>query len=81
MTDDHAQRQLEQRALRNVRGLVDKIEETDRRESAAQKRLLFGALVIVVVVVVAVVVLVPRREPVTSVVTPGKPAASTPAGR
>jgi hypothetical protein len=25
--DDHAQRDLEQRALRNVRGLLDKMEE------------------------------------------------------
>jgi hypothetical protein len=79
---EDAQRAMEQRALRNVRGLVDKIEETDRREGAAQKRLLLGVVALIVLALIAVVVFLPRREAVTSTVTPGKPApAQAPAPR
>ena len=74
MENDDAQRRLEQRALRNVRGLVDKIEEGDRREDAAQKRLLLGAIALIVAILAAVAILMPKREPVTTMVTPGKPA-------
>jgi flagellar basal body-associated protein FliL len=48
-TDDDAQRELEQKALRNVRGLVDKIEADDRKGN--QKQL------VAVVIVVAMVAL------------------------
>jgi uncharacterized membrane protein len=46
--DDDAQRELERKALRNVRGLVDKIQDEDRKGN--QKQL---AAVIVVVALVA----------------------------
>ena len=79
---EDAQRAMEKRALRNVRGLVDKIEETDRREGAAQKRLLLGAVAVIVLILIGVALLMPRRDPVTSTVTPGKPApAQAPAPR
>ncbi|HET6263288.1 MAG TPA: hypothetical protein VFD95_00415 [Usitatibacter sp.] len=35
---DDAQRNMEQRALRNVRALVDKIETTDERDSKSSRR-------------------------------------------
>ena len=47
---DDTQRELEQRALRNVRGLVDKMEGLDAQDSRAQKRYLvaivLGAVVL-----------------------------------
>jgi len=39
---DDTQRELEQRALRNVRGLVDKIEDQDALDRRDQKRYLLG---------------------------------------
>lgn len=50
-----AQRSLEQRALRNVRGLVDKMDAIDRTDRVAEKRG-FAALVAAGVVLVAVIV-------------------------
>jgi hypothetical protein len=46
-----AQREMEQRALRNVRGLVDKMEGLEAIDSRAQKRLLVGIIIGAVVVV------------------------------
>ena len=43
-TDD-AQRELERRALRNVRGLVDRMEESDEADARTQKRLLVAIIV------------------------------------
>ncbi|MGZ5037407.1 MAG: hypothetical protein ACXWG1_16150 [Usitatibacter sp.] len=37
---DETQRELEQRALRNVRGLVDRMEDIERTDQRAQRRLL-----------------------------------------
>jgi type IV secretory pathway TrbD component len=55
---DDAQRELEQRALRNVRGLVDKMETIERVDQGAQRTLLLwivlGALAAVVILGVAV---------------------------
>jgi hypothetical protein len=51
---DDAQRELERRALRNVRGLVDKMQDIQEDDSRAQRRLLawvlVGALAVVAVV-------------------------------
>jgi hypothetical protein len=44
-TSDDAQRDLEQRALRNVRGLVDKMETIDRIDEGAQRRMLLWIVV------------------------------------
>ena len=51
-TDD-AQRDLEQRALRNVRGLVDKMEGLDAVDKNQQRRYMTG-LVVGAVIFVAV---------------------------
>ncbi|HEX7557821.1 MAG TPA: hypothetical protein VF386_01425 [Usitatibacter sp.] len=53
-TADEAQRVLEQRALRNVRGLVDKMETIEHVDQRSQRRML---LWIVAAALVAVVVL------------------------
>lgn len=46
---DDAQRDMEQRALRNVRGLVDKMESSDEAERRSIKRSV-GLIVVVIVV-------------------------------
>jgi hypothetical protein len=52
-THDDAQREMEQRALRNVRGLVDKVENQDLADSRAQRRMIRNFVVGAVVAVVA----------------------------
>lgn len=49
-----AQREMEQRALRNVRGLLDKIESHDAHEDRAVKKTVFTVIAAVVVLVVVV---------------------------
>ena len=46
---DDAQREMEQRALRNVRGLVDKVEGLDADEKRRERRLLVGLVVVAIV--------------------------------
>ena len=53
MPSEDAQRELEQRALRNVRGLVDKVEDQDLADRRRERRMLLR-FVIGIVVVVAV---------------------------
>ena len=73
---DETQRELEQRALRNVRGLVDKMDGIETKASRNQKRMLVGLIIGVAVVVggiVATVVYVSHKQsgkPV--VIDPGK---------
>ncbi|HUL57026.1 MAG TPA: hypothetical protein VLT60_08505 [Usitatibacter sp.] len=43
--NDDIQRELEQRALRNVRGLVDRIEDQEALDKRTQKRYLVGLVV------------------------------------
>jgi hypothetical protein len=50
---DDTQRELEQRALRNVRGLVDKVENQDLADKRSERRTL-KALAIGAVVVFAI---------------------------
>lgn len=62
--DDDAQRRLEQHALRNVRGLVDKMaasEESDRR--ALRSSLRWIAAVVAVLAGVIAVFVVSRSQP------------------
>ncbi|MEO7742522.1 MAG: hypothetical protein ABIR98_06285 [Usitatibacter sp.] len=63
-----AQRDLERRALRNVRRLVDKIENTDEADAQTQKRLLaaivIGALLVAAAIAAAVVFTRERHPPV-----------------
>ena len=48
-----AQRELEQRALRNVRGLVDKVQGQDFADKRAERRMLKGLAIGAVVVFAA----------------------------
>jgi hypothetical protein len=50
-----AQRELEQRALRNVRGLVDKMDSIERIDHRSQKRMLTAIIVGALLVVAAIV--------------------------
>ncbi|QJR11838.1 hypothetical protein DSM104443_02921 [Usitatibacter rugosus] len=59
MTDD-AQRDLEQKALRNVRSLVDKIETEDQKGN--QKQLVAVIAVVAVVAALAAVVMMSRSK-------------------
>ena len=73
MSTEDAQRDLEQRALRNVRGLVDKMETTEADERRLQRRtiLIVAAVVAVVAGLVLYAVLRnPRTDPV--VIDPAK---------
>jgi hypothetical protein len=54
--EDDAQRELEQRALRNVRGLVDKMDNIEQVDHKRQKRLLLTIVAIAVVMGTIVVV-------------------------
>jgi hypothetical protein len=51
---DDIQREMEQRALRNVRGLVDKIEDIDAHDARTERRYLAGIIVGALVVLLAV---------------------------
>ena len=70
---DDAQRALEQKALKNVRGLVDKIEASDKAEKTAQKRILIGFAAVLAVIAAlwaAGIVDFRRGEPGKEVVVP-----------
>jgi hypothetical protein len=55
------QRELEQRALRNVRGLVEKVENQDLADKRSQRRLVLCLAVFVVVATVGVVLYLGER--------------------
>ena len=61
-SSDEAQRELEQRALRNVRNLVDKIDAGEAHDARVQKRLLAAIVVGAVLVAVTLGVVVTRQE-------------------
>ena len=66
-----AQRELEQRALRNVRGLVDKMDSIERIDNRSQKRMLTAIIVgalAVVAAIVASVMYISGKEPGNPVV-------------
>ncbi len=66
---DDVQRELEQRALRNVRRLVEKIEQTDEVDARSQRRLLVAivavALLVALGIATALFVSGERPEPVS----------------
>ena len=76
--NDDAQREMEQRALRNVRGLVDKMEEIEKVDRGVQRRL-FGMIILITLVVggivLAAVIYISRNPGVgkTLVIDPPKP--------
>ena len=65
---DDAQRELEQRALRNVRALVDKYEDKDASDAKSVRklalRIFVGVLVIFAIIWIAVQVKVGFGDPV-----------------
>ena len=67
MSTDDAQRQLERKALRNVRELVDKMENSYEADERTQKRLLvaivIGAVLLALAIGAAVVLSSDRPEP------------------
>jgi hypothetical protein len=75
-TSDEAQRALEQRALRNVRGLVDKMETIEHIDQREQRRMLLwiavGAVVAVVILGVVVWHAAHRDSGVPMVIEPAK---------
>jgi hypothetical protein len=82
MPSHDAQREMEQRALRNVRGLVDKMEDHDRLDAAKQRRVVYGLVggIALAIAIVVALVIVRNRVPPTEVVIPppsGAPAAPT----
>ena len=85
--NDDTQRELEQRALRNVRGLVDKMEGHDAHDTRTQRRYLVGIVVggIVVMLILALGVWSLSRgrsdARVIESSVPAKQPASTPTPR
>ena len=54
MTANHdAQRDMEQRALRNVRGLVDKVENLDMADKQSERRMIRNIIIGAVIAVLA----------------------------
>lgn len=53
-----AQREMEHHALRNVRGLVDRLESDDLAQRATQKRILMGLVAAVAAIAVLVTIAV-----------------------
>jgi hypothetical protein len=81
-TSDEAQRTLEQRALRNVRGLVDKMESIEHIDQRTQRRMLLWIAVGAVAAVFILGVLVwhasHRDSGVAVVIEPAKGPATRP---
>ena len=76
---DDAQREMEQRALRNVRALVDKYEDKDALEQKSLRNLIM--VIVVSILVLAAVVfaafrLTAKDEPAKTIVLP--PPANVP---
>jgi hypothetical protein len=71
--NDDAQRGLEQRALRNVRALVDKYEGDDVRERKSVGRLvvvIVASILVLFAIAYAVFRLTVKQEPASTVVLP-----------
>jgi len=58
---DDAQREMEQRALRNVRGLVEKIESDDQLAKRSQMRTLIGLVLGAVAIAVLLGIGIAKR--------------------
>ena len=75
-----AQREMEQRALRNVRGLLDKMENHEAQEDRAVKKTVFtviaGVVALVVLVGVGMLLATGKKEPPRTLTLP--PPANAP---
>jgi hypothetical protein len=58
-----AQRELEHRALRNVRGLVDRMEADERAKGRSQKWIAVGLVALAVILIGSILVLISSRKP------------------
>jgi hypothetical protein len=78
-TSHDAQREMEQRALRNVRGLIDRMEETEQEERWTFRRfaIVIGIVVLVFAVALAVLVTLVKKPGKTHPVTLEAPPART----
>jgi hypothetical protein len=77
---DDAQRAMEQRALRNVRGLVDKLEDDERAKSRRALRHVAASLIVALLAALGLYLAMTSgtsKQPL--VVSPAKPASSSPA--
>ena len=72
------QRELEQRALRNVRGLVDKIEEDDKLARRTQWRIVAAVVAGIIVVLLGVLAMLSRHEDAANLKVPLKPGQVIP---
>jgi hypothetical protein len=83
-SDNDAQRDLEQRALRNVRGLVDKMEGLEELDTRTQRRYLVGIVlgaVVVVAMLAGLLWYLENRRSETVVIDTAKTAPVQPAPR
>ena len=71
---DEEQREIERRALRKVRLLVEYLENTDEADAKTQKRLLVGLIagMLVLALAIVVAVLVTRARVTPVVIDPAK---------
>ena len=74
MATDDAQRELEQRALRNVRGLVEKVESQDvaDRQSARRMMVRFAIGIVLVVALFAAYVVLRSNSPAPTITIESK---------
>jgi hypothetical protein len=59
---EDAQRELEQRALRNVRGLVDRMETEESLSRRTQLKLVGGLVVVVLLGLIGLIAMARHRE-------------------
>jgi hypothetical protein len=79
---DDAQHDMEKKALRNVRGLVEKVEAEDRIDAGSQKKALLVIGIATAVVIVGGALIISSRkdaprsdQPAIEIPPPAKPAA------
>lgn len=61
-SSDEAQRELERRALKNVRGLVDKMEAGESADRRTQRRVLVAIIVIALLIAGAIAIGLHQRS-------------------
>ena len=76
---DDLQRDMERRALKNVRGLVDRIEDSDTHDKRTQFRLFVGIIAGTVIILLVGLYLASRRTAEHTIqVSPPKPGQVMP---
>ena len=69
--DDDAQRELEQRALRNVRGLIDRMEGDEAKERWTMRRYVVALAIVVVTFALAItmVIWIAKKPPASKAIS------------